>query len=145
MRVSAAGVFSAVPTTTLPAASLYAVANVPLKVYEIGITNRTTTAFGICVARFTTAGTPGTGYTEAPHDSEMAHSATVFQAHTSTPPTLGAVLRQASIGAAIGAGVVWTFDGDPIRIPAGTANGIGIIVPTGQTGQLCDFWIEWDE
>lgn len=132
-------------STTLPFASLYAVANVRLQLREVWCFN--TTAIGLTVAlhRFTTAGTPGTGQVEAKHDGDTpAAQGTVFDLHTGTPPTLGDKLAQAPIAAAIGAGVVWTFDDVPIRIPPGTANGVGILVATG-TGQVCDVMFVWDE
>jgi hypothetical protein len=132
-------------STTLPFASLYAVANVRLLLREVWCFN--TTAVGLVVAlhRFTTAGTPGTGQTEAKHDGDTpAAQGTVFDLHTGTPPTLGDQLGRAPLAAAIGAGVVWTFDDEPIRIPPGTANGVGILVATG-TGQVCDVTFVWDE
>ena len=58
--------------------------------------------------------------------------------------TVGQILRQGTLGAAAGAGVIWTFGNGGIVVPSGTANGIGIIVPTG-TGQICDIEFTWDE
>jgi hypothetical protein len=69
--------------------------------------------------------------------------ATVFAGHTGDG-TVGQILRQGTLGAAAGAGVIWTFGNGGIVVPSGTANGIGIIVPTG-TGQICDIEYTWDE
>ena len=68
---------------------------------------------------------------------------TGFAGHTADGGT-GQVIRQASLGAAIGSGVIWTFGDAGLVIVLGTANGIGIHCPTG-TGQICDYYIDWDE
>ena len=51
---------------------------------------------------------------------------------------------QTTLGAAVGSGWVWTFGDEGLQIPEGTANGIGIYIPTG-TGQILDYYIFWDE
>jgi hypothetical protein len=48
------------------------------------------------------------------------------------------------LGAAIGAGVIWTFGDAGIRIPVGAANGVGVVVENG-TGQACQIYAVWDE
>lgn len=113
---------------------------------EVGVFNTTTTAFACCLRRITTAGTPGTGQTEGPHNTlaDDANDLAVFDLYTSTGPTLGAILRVAAIGAAVGAGVIWTFGGDGLLVPAGTANGIAIMPHTG-TGQIADVYFDWQE
>lgn len=144
MRVAAGFRTTNAPTSTLPAGSLYAIANVPLRVYEISVFNTTVTACSLQIVRLTSAGTPGAGITEAPFDTEYsAFQGTAFNSHTSTPPSLGAVIRAFPIGAAIGAGAIFTFDAEPLRIPPGTANGIGII--SVGTGQIVDVNFDWDE
>lgn len=132
------------PTATLPGASVYSIASRPIYIVEVGCFNTTTSACTVSLARFTTAGTPGSGLTELAEDSEITPAATGFQSHTSTPPTLAGEYVRASLGAAIGAGVIWTFGGKGIRIPAGTANGAGILCPSG-TGQIVDMYIVWEE
>lgn len=132
-------------STTLPFASLYAIAAVRLNLREVWCFNTTSTALVVALHRFTTAGTPGAGQVESKHDGDsVAASGTVFDLHTATPPTLGDKLGQAPLAAAVGSGVIWTFDDEPIRIPPGTANGVGIVVATG-TGQVCDVVFVWDE
>lgn len=133
-------------STTLPTGSLYAAANNDVYVVEFGAFNTTTTGCAIAVRRMTTAGTQGTGLSELPWDPDTtAATATAVDTHTSTGPTITAgFYANASIGAAIGAGVIWTFGGKGIRIPKGTANGLGLVVPTG-TGQILDWYVVWDE
>jgi hypothetical protein len=123
-RYSISGRTGAAPSSTLPGVSLYAISAVTLYVAEIHLYN--------------------TGLTEAKHDPHsVAASGTGFANH-SVGPTVSDELMRASIGAAIGAGVIWTFDAKPIRIEDGTGNGIGILTPTG-TGQVLDYTIIWDE
>jgi hypothetical protein len=124
--------------------SLFATASVGAKVREIGVFNTTAVALAVALARFTAATNVGTGLTEAEYDENApAPSCTGFAGHTGDG-TVGQVFRQASIGAAIGSGMIWTFGDTGLVIQPGTANGIGIIVPTG-TGQICDYYMDWDE
>jgi hypothetical protein len=125
-------------------ASLYAIAAVGGKIREVGVFNTTTTALAVALVRMTNATGVGAGLTEAEYDENApAPSCTGFAGHTADG-TVGQVIRQASIGAAIGAGVIWTFGDTGLIIQVGTANGIGISCPTG-TGQICDYYIDWDE
>jgi len=65
--------------------------------------------------------------------------------HSSTGPTItGGFYATATLGAAAGAGIIWTFGERGILIPKGTGNGVGIVVATG-TGQILDWYIIWDE
>jgi len=74
----------------------------------------------------------------------VAASCTAVSTHT-VAPTLGDDLGyRASIGAAIGAGVIWTFGDSGLRIPVGTANGIGVIAENG-TGQAAQIYLVFDE
>jgi hypothetical protein len=115
-----------------------------LKLREVGVFNTTTTAVAIALARFTAATNVGAGQTEGEYDTDgVPPLATVFAGHTGDG-TVGQILRQATLGAAAGAGVIWTFGDSGIVVPSGTANGIGIIVPTG-TGQICDLYVDWEE
>lgn len=145
MRAAGAARMTSAPTATLPGISLYSVASRPLYVYEVEIYNTTAVACEVALVRLTTAGTVGAAVTvEGPFDSDEALDGAMFQAHSSTPPTFTTVFRQAMLGAAIGAGAIWTFDAQPIRIPAGTANGVGILCLNG-TGQICDVSFDWDQ
>jgi hypothetical protein len=129
-------------TSALPLVSLYAVAGVRPTVVEIGVWNTTSTALVVAVNRLTTAGTQGAGLTEVQEDSpDHTALATGFAGHT-VGPTIGGEIRRATLGAAVGSGVIWTFK--DVEIPAGTANGLGLIIPSG-AGQILDYHIVWDE
>lgn len=133
-------------STTLPIASLYAPAGADPLVYEVGVFNTTTTQVAIALIRLTSTGTVGAAQAEtAVDDPGATATATAVNTHTVAPGiTAGAFLRMGSLGAAIGSGVIWTFGERGLRIPKGTANGLGIIVATG-TGQVCDCYFEWSE
>jgi hypothetical protein len=132
------------PTATLPAVSVYATAASRPRLLEIGIFNTTTTAFVAAVNRLTTVGTAGAGLTESREDSPSHVAlATGFAGHT-VAPTLGEEIRRASIGAAVGSGLILTFSEAGVEIPEATTNGVGIICPSG-TGQVFDYYIAWIE
>lgn len=141
-----AGALTTAGSTTLPIISLYSAAAVGAKIREIGVFNTTDISLAVKLVRMTTQGTPGTGLTEAEHDPDGAGaSCTAFNTHSSTGPTLGDDLGyRAHIAAAKGAGIIWTFGDQGIRIPVGTAQGVGVIVENG-TGQACQAYIVWDE
>jgi hypothetical protein len=132
-------------TSALPNVSLYATAAVRPRIVEIGLWNTTSTAVTVSVNRLTTAGTQGAGLTEDCDDHpEHVAIATGFAGHTAGP-TVGAEKKRATLGAAVGSGVIWTWsDEKALEIPDGTGNGIGVIVPTG-TGQVLDYSISWIE
>jgi hypothetical protein len=124
--------------------SLFATAAVRPRIREIGATNTTSSALSIAVARFTNATGVGAGLVEGGEDDPLKVAvATVFAGHTADG-AIGAILRQATIGAAVGAGVIWTFGGNGLEIPEAATAGVGIITPVG-TGQICDLYIVWDE
>jgi hypothetical protein len=143
-RFSAGGRSSA-GSTTLPIASVYASATISPKVVEIGVSNTTATAVALKLCKLTTAGTQGTGLTETSWD-EGAYTAacTAVNTHSSTGPTVVDLGMNITLGGVIGAGWIWTFGSEGIAVPAGTGNGVGIIVATG-TGQVLDFYFVWDE
>lgn len=143
MRHSIAGRATVIGTAARAMASLFAIASVGAKVREVGVFNTTAIALSVALVRFTNATGVGAGLTEADYDQANPAQCTGFAGHTADG-AIGQVFRQASIGAAIGAGVIWTFGDSGLLIPVGTTNGIGIITPNG-TGQLCDYYIDWDE
>lgn len=131
-------------STTLPLASIYGIAGIGGWLREVGVFNTTATAVAVGLARLTTAGTQGAGKTEAEDDPDgNAASCTVFDTHTGGP-TISDELRRATLAAAVGSGVIWTFGDTGIKIPTGTGNGIGIIITVG-TGQICDVYLTWQE
>lgn len=124
--------------------SLYAIAGVGGRLREVGVFNTTTTALAVALARMTNATGVGAGQTEGEYDENApAPQCTIFAGHTADS-AVGQIFRQATLGAAAGAGVIWTFGDSGLVIQPGTANGIGVIVPTG-TGQFCDLYFDWDE
>jgi len=144
MRHSIAGRGTTVTWSAVRAGvSLFGIATFGIKLREVGITNTTSTAFAAALCRFTNATGVGTGLTEVDYDPDNPAQATGFAGHTADG-AVGGSMRQASIGAAVGAGIVWTFGDSGLLIPKGTANGIGIICPTG-AGQVYDYWMDWDE
>lgn len=145
MRVSAAARMSAI-CTAVRGPSIYGIANKGGRLREVGIFNTTATALAVALVRASAAGTQGAALTAVNWDhllNAAAPQVTAFNTHTADA-TVGSPFRYASLGAAIGAGVIWTFGDEGILIPPGTANGLVIILPTG-TGQICDFYFDWDE
>jgi len=132
-------------SNTLPIGSIYSSASVNPRLREVGIFNTTSTALTVALCRLSTTGTQGAGLTEQAADATgNAPSVSGFNTHT-VAPTLVDLGYRASIGAAIGAGVIWTFGGDiGITCAVGTTNGLGIYIPNG-TGQVVDFYFLWDE
>jgi hypothetical protein len=133
-------------STTLPIASIYGIASRSGYLREIGVFNTTTTAWAVRLCRLSAAGTQGAGITEDKYNTnDDANDLTCFDTHTAGTPIAGVGnIRVATIGAAAGAGVIWTFAEPGVLIPAGTANGIGIAPATG-SGQVSDVYFEWDE
>jgi hypothetical protein len=123
---------------------VFAAASVGGKLREVGVFNTTSTAVAVALVRFTNATGVGAGLTEGEYDEDaVAPSCTGFAGHTADGGT-GQVLYQASLGAAVGSGVIWTFGDSGIVIQTGTANGLGVTCPTG-TGQILDYYYVWDE
>lgn len=143
----ATGALTTAGSTTLPIISLYGSAASTPAIVEIGVFNTTATAVALKLVRLTTAGTVGAGLTEAPLNPEINPAtavATAFNTH-SVAPTLGNDLGyRATLPAAVGGGVVWTFGGRGLSITVAANAGIGVIVENG-TGQACQAYIVWDE
>jgi len=135
-----------VGTNARAIASVFGIASISGAIREIGVVNTTSTAVAVGVIRFSAATNVGAGLTEFKYDDQsVSPSLTGFAGHTGDGTTTGGIIRHAVLPAAVGAGIVWTFGGaSGLTIPAGTANGVGIYIPTG-TGQICDYWIDWEE
>lgn len=135
-------------SATLPLGSIWATAAVRPRIVEIGVFNTTTTAVAVALARFSAGtGTKGAAITVVyEDDNSQSAVTTAANTHTVTPTTISAALRQASLGGAVGSGVIWTFGGKTpgLVVPNSTTDGLGIIIPTG-TGQICDMYFVWDE
>lgn len=143
-RCSAGGVTSAVPTT-VRGPNLYATATSgQLVVREIGAFNTTTTSCRVGVGIATAAGTRGTGLTEV-CESDPTHTVLGEASLTHTADaTISATTRNTQLGAAVGAGIIWTFGDNGLIIPEGATNGVVIVCPSG-TGQNINFYFVWDE
>lgn len=142
-RCSVGGRTSAVPTAAR-GPSLYATASSgSLYVVEIQAFNTTSTACALSIGIATSTGTQGAGLTEV-NESDQTHAilGTGFNTHTADATLVNT--RYSSLGAAIGAGVIWTFAAPGLHIPEGAANGVVITCHTG-TGQHLDFSFLWDE
>jgi hypothetical protein len=123
---------------------VYATAAIRPQIRSVEVFNTTTTACAVGLARATATGTQGAGLTEVcMSDDSRTVIATGFNTHTADA-TVGACFRQASLGAAIGSGVIWTFGPGELIIDNATTAGLVIVCPTG-TGQHLDFAIEWEE
>lgn len=144
----AAGVKTGAGSTILPLISLWSSVTAQPNVREIGIFNTTTTAFDVKLVRLSSGpGTVGAGLAETPLDNPVAVSGgQAFTTHTAGTIAQTDAGYRASIGAAVGAGVIWTFGGEGLEIlaAAGTVNGVGIVVENG-TGQAAQVYISWDE
>lgn len=127
-----------------PAISLYNVASVQFKLRELGAFNTSNTASDLQFVKATTTGTQGTALVEVKYDdTSVTPSATGFNAHSADAALVDGGYR-ASLGAAIGAGVIWTFGDTGIKVPAGTTNGVGVN-PENGTGQALQAYLVWDE
>ena len=145
-RYSIGGISSAAATATLPAFTLAAASGSGCRLREVGIFNTTATSFYASLRRFSTAGTRGAAVTAVPDDpNSPAAACTGADANTSTAPTLVAgTQRIATLPAAIGGGVIWTFGDSGLALLAGTGNMYGILCPSG-TGQVFTYYFAWDE
>jgi hypothetical protein len=140
-----AGLLTAAGSTTLPLAALVGAATIRPHIWEIGVFNTTAVAVALKLVRMTTAGTPGAAAsaiaTHVPEDS--APVAAVRGTYTVTATMTDAGYR-CVLGAAVGAGMVWTFGDSGLVIPAATAAAVGIVVENG-AGQPCQAYFVWSE
>jgi hypothetical protein len=145
MLVSVAGRSTVVGTTVRAIASVFAIAAKGFRLREVGVFNTTAVAVAVALVKFTNATGVGAGLTEVVWDATIngAPQMTAFAGHTADG-AVGAAIRYATLGAAAGAGVIWTFGGEGLVIPVGTANGIGVICPVG-TGQILDYYFDFEE
>lgn len=144
----AAGVKTGAGSTILPLISLFSSVNAQPNIREIGLFNTTSTNLDVKLVRLSSGpGTVGTGLAETPLDNPSAVAGGMaFTTHTAGTITQTDAGYRASIGAAIGAGVIWTFGGEGLEIlpAAGTVNGVGVVIENG-TGQALQAYMVWDE
>lgn len=139
-----AGKASGVGTTARPVVSVYAPAGNGFAIREIAVWNTEATACEYKIVRLTNATGQGTGLTEVEYATDLRDpTVTAFDTH-SADTGIGSVIRYMPIGAAIGAGYYYTWGGKGLLVPAGTANGVGILLATG-TGRILAYHIDWEE
>jgi hypothetical protein len=127
-----------------PAISLYNAASVQYKLRELGAFNTTDTECDILLVRATSTGTQGTALVEAKYDdTSVAPSSTGFNSHTADAALVDHGYR-ATLGAAKGAGVIWTFGDTGLKVAATTSSGVGV-APENGTGQVLQAYFVWDE
>ena len=129
--------------TTVRGPSLYCSADGGLRLLEVGVFNTTTTGFAVGLGIATALGTVAGALTEYCEDDPGHTVLGIANTSHSADATIAATVRQASIGAAIGAGVIWTFP-DGLYRPEGVGNGVVLTCPTG-TAQYFDFYFVWTE
>lgn len=114
-------------------------------VLEAGVFNTTATAVTAGLQRMTTISATGAAIDEAAEDPTVTPNAVALGVNTAdhTAGTPDAYV-QAQLGAAVGAGVIWTFGGKGLVIPGTASTGICLICPNG-TGQFRDFYWVWEE
>jgi hypothetical protein len=145
-RFSAAFRTTGAGSTTLPIGGIRATTTGRPRLREVGCFNTTTTEVAMALRRFVTDdGTPGSAITAVYEDDDTVTAlATVLDTWTVTPTFVTGNLRVATLAAAKGSGVIWTFGGNGLEIPATVNTGI-VLVPLVGAGQICDVSFTWDQ
>jgi len=144
MKVSVAGRSTVAGTTVRAIASVFSISTKGGRMREVGVFNTTSSAVAVSLVRFTNATGVGAGLTEVSWDlDDGVPQCTAFAGHTADG-AVGSPIRQATLGGVVGSGIIWTFGDSGFEIQSGTANGMGIICPTG-TGQILDYYYDWEE
>jgi hypothetical protein len=128
-------------------AGLMGVAGGKGRIREIHIQNTTATACVVAIRRVSAAGTPGATKQVTAEDDELQTALLTPKDLWTVTPTFAPTTdpgRIARLGAFIGAGVMFTFGGNGLFVPASTAAGI-VIIGHGATPQVCDVTFVWDE
>ena len=131
-----------VGSATLPTTSIYSLGTGDCWLVEVWVTNTTTTAFQISLARLTAAGTQGAAAGAVTYEegaTNLTAKWAAVQAHTAGT-VLGAEVRRTTCGASAGSAAIFTFGGRGLLLPSGTANGLGLIA-ISTAAQLAD--ISW--
>lgn len=146
-RFSLGALSAGAGSTTLPLMSLYSVASAGFALREVGISNTAATAVSLKLVRVSTTGTQGSAIagTQLGYDVQrLTPACKLFQTHTVAPTVTDDLGYRVVLGAAVGAGVIWTFGDIGIRSAPATTNGVALIVENG-TGQVCQVYWTWDE
>lgn len=144
-RYSSGTITAAAITSTRPAIGLYNTAAGTGAMRECGVSNTAAAQVAVHMALVTATGTQVATPPETKH-RDQSFPAICTAVTWSADPTVGATcgFRQ-MLGAAIGAGVIWTFGGDGLQAPIGTANGVAGGALESGTGQIVECYIVWDE
>lgn len=132
--------------TVAPYAEFRTGANYPALIYEMGFTCNAATASSIGIYRPAAIGiTPGTTTIPVPVDSDYTTASTTVANTWGTAPTISTNVsfRRATLAAAIGAGVVWTWPVEPLRIPKSSS--LVIWNFGGATGSVLNAYITYME
>jgi hypothetical protein len=97
------------------------------------------------MARFAAGLLTGASVTVAREsDTSQTPLAAVNNTYTVGPTITAGLLRNFTIGAAKGSGIMWTFGPIGLVVPDVAAAGVGLIFPTG-VGQVLNVTWVWDE
>lgn len=144
MIASAGGRTDVLPTT-LRGPTIASVTTAQPRILEVGIFNTTTTAVAVALQRISATGTVGTALTETGEsDFKQTPGGVVTNTGSTNGTAVGSPVRQASLGAAIGSGIIFTFSEQGFLLDYATGSGLMIICPTG-TAQHLDFYFVWRE
>lgn len=146
-RFSLGAISAGAGSTTLPLMSLYGSATAAFKLREVGCFNTTASSLQVRLVRLSSTGTQGAavGGSQIGYNTQMpTANCKMFQTHTIAPTIADDLGYRATLGAAVGSGVIFTMGDIGIGINIGTANGVGLIIDAG-TGQVCSIYFVWDE
>lgn len=132
--------------TVAPYAEFRTGANNPALIYEMGFACNAATASSIGIYRPAAIGvTPGTTTVPVPVDSDYPAATAIIANTWGTAPTISTNVsfRRSTLAAAIGAGVVWTWPVQPLRIPK--ASSLVIWNFGGSTASVLNAYISYME
>jgi hypothetical protein len=144
MRVYGSGLEATTTPTALRGAQCNVANTRVFWVLEVGVFNSTTTACTAGLQRHSAGGTAGAAVTEQAEDPSLTPNVVMSGVNSTDSTAVGDEYVQAQIGAAIGAGVIWTFGGKGITVPGTASHGITLTAPTG-TGQFRTFYFVVEE
>ena len=141
-RYSIGGRSTVVGTNVACVASIFNTAAGSFSIREVGVSNTTAVAVGVGLIRFSAATNVGTGLTEVQYDpTYFPPLCTVFAGHTGAGTTAGGIIVQATLGAAVGSGWVWTFGDIGIAGDGGHRQRRRDLHFQTGTGQILDWYL----
>jgi hypothetical protein len=123
--------------------------NVPLFIAEAHIFLVGATISNVGLIRTSTRGTPGSTVTPDLDNNYSRQAAPLsgalldLAAYSAQPTVQGPYMKRGSMAAAQGAGFIWVFGKDGIKVPPGT--GIALATPVAVILQDSDITWVWDE